>query len=298
MGDDGDGEFLDVIGSHEAAAIEEREGLRDFHELDRCARAGTELDALHAAGGFDEFDDVALEFIADGHVARGGADFEGFFEAGAGLDGLEWMLMLLRTKDRDFFFGGDVAEADLQRETVHLRFGQWISAPELDGVLRGDDEEEFGQCAALAFDADLVFGHGFEQGALRAGRGAVDFVGEEDVREDWAFVEFEFLLALMIDRNAEDVGRQNVGRELNTLELRVDGGGEGFGECGLASAGIIFEQNVAAAREGGQEFADGRALAANDRFDIVGDAVEELPWFKLLHTYWIARKGKSCALKV
>ena len=79
-----------------------------------------------------------------------------------------------------------VADADLEHEAVELGFGQRIGAFLLDRVLRGQDEEGLGQLVGRVADGDLPFLHGFEQGALHLGRGAVDFVGEDEVGEDRA----------------------------------------------------------------------------------------------------------------
>jgi hypothetical protein len=99
------------------------------------------------------------------------------------------MGVLLRGEDRDFVVGLDVAKRELHRETVHLRLGKRIGAAEFDGVLRGNDKKQIGEIAPFAIDADLAFAHGFEQRRLGAGRGAVDFVGEQDVCKDRTFVE-------------------------------------------------------------------------------------------------------------
>ena len=75
---------------------------------------------------------------------------------------------------------------DLEHEAVLLGFGQRIGAFLLDRVLRGQHEERVVEAVADAADGDLAFLHGFEQGGLRLGRRAVDFVGEDDVGEQRA----------------------------------------------------------------------------------------------------------------
>jgi hypothetical protein len=52
----------------------------------------------------------------------------------------------------------------------------------------------------------LLLGHGFEQGALRARRSAVDLVGQQQLGEHWARMEAEAAVVLVVDRHAEDVG--------------------------------------------------------------------------------------------
>jgi hypothetical protein len=60
--------------------------------------------------------------------------------------------------------------------------------------------------------------HGLEETRLGLGRGAVDLVGEHDIREDRTGLEHELVLVGLVDRHAEDVGRQHVRRELDPLE--------------------------------------------------------------------------------
>src|SRR6516162_9498394 len=115
------------------------------------------------------------------------------------------MAVLLRGENGYFFGGRNVAERKLQRETVHLRFGQWVGSAEFDRVFRGDDKKQVGKVAAFAVNAHLAFAHGFEQGRLRARRSTVDFVSQQDIREDGAFVKMKLLVALIEDGNAQDI---------------------------------------------------------------------------------------------
>jgi hypothetical protein len=123
----------------------------------------------------------------------------------------------------------------------------------------------------FALDAHLRLAHRFEQRRLRARRGAVDFVGEQNVGEHRAFVKMELLVALAEHRHAEDVRRQQIGRELDALELRVNRAGERLGQRRLARAGKIIQQHVAAAGERGEQLARRAGLAAHDFGDVVGD---------------------------
>jgi hypothetical protein len=81
--------------------------------------------------------------------------------------------------------------AELEHEAVKLRLGQGIGALRLDGILRGHDQERLGQWARDTVDGDLALLHGFEQGRLGLGRRAVDFVGEQELREHGALEKIE-----------------------------------------------------------------------------------------------------------
>ena len=64
-------------------------------------------------------------------------------------------------------------------------------------------------------DRDLALLHHFEQRRLGLGARTVDLVGEHDVGEDRPGVELEGAGLLVVDRDAGDVARQQVGRELD-----------------------------------------------------------------------------------
>jgi len=74
---------------------------------------------------------------------------------------------------------------------------------------------------------ETVFAHRFQQGGLGLGRRAVDLVGQHHVREDRSLLELELAGLLVVDVGAGDVGRQQIGRELNPLELEVERRREG-----------------------------------------------------------------------
>jgi len=97
----------------------------------------------------------------------------------------------------------------------------------LDGILRRDDEERVRKLARLTADRDLFLAHRFQQGGLGLGRRAVDLVGQHHVREDRSLLELELAGLLVVDVGAGDVGRQQIGRELNPLELEVERRREG-----------------------------------------------------------------------
>ena len=74
----------------------------------------------------------------------------------------------------------------------------------------------------------------------------------------------KLLVALAENGDAEDVRRQQIGRELDALELRVNGFGERLGQRRLARAGKILQQDVAAGGERGEQLPRGTGLAAHD----------------------------------
>ena len=80
---------------------------------------------------------------------------------------------------------------------------------------------------------------------------------------------------LKID-DAGDVGRQQVGRELDALERAADRARERFGKHRLADAGNVLDQHVAAAQKRDQQEVHGGSLADDDLLDVVGHPVGDL----------------------
>ncbi len=79
----------------------------------------------------------------------------------------------------------------------------------------------------------------------------------------------KLLIALVEDGHAQDVRRQQVGRELNAFEARVNRARERFRQRCLARAGKILEQHMAATGERRQQFARRFRLALHDLGDVV-----------------------------
>ncbi len=187
------------------------------------------------------------------------------------------MIVFLRGENGDLLVRRHVAERELHRKPVHLRLRQRIRAAKFHRVLRGDDEKQFRQIPAFALDAHLRLAHRFEQGRLRARRGAVDFVRQQDVCEHRAFVKMKLLVALVENGNAQNVRRQQVRRELEPFELRVNGSGQRLGQRRLAGAGKILQQHMAARRERREQMPCGLALSMHDQGNVGGNFTVGFP---------------------
>ena len=80
-----------------------------------------------------------------------------------------------------------------------------------------------GQGAGLALDGHLALFHRLEQGALRLGAGAVDFIGQQHLREHRAGMEDERFLAALVDGNPREVAGHQVGGELDARKAQTEG---------------------------------------------------------------------------
>src|SRR5439155_618566 len=104
------------------------------------------------------------------------------------------MIVLLGGEDRHLLSRLDITKRELHCKPIHLRLGQWVRAAELDRILSGDHEKKAVQVTTLAIHAHLTFAHRLEQCRLRAWGGAVDLIGQQDVREDWTLMKVELLV--------------------------------------------------------------------------------------------------------
>ena len=162
-----------------------------------------------------------------------------------------------------------VVDDDLHHELVDLRLRQGVRALGLDRVLRREDEERVRDLVGLAADRDLALLHDLEQRALDLGRRAVDLVGEEQVREHRPQRRPELAGLLVVDAGADEVGRDEVRRELDALELAADRVGDGLDGHRLGEARHALDEEVAAAQQRDDEPFQEVVLADDDLLDLV-----------------------------
>ena len=169
--------------------------------------------------------------------------------------------------------GGRILDDDVEEEAVHLSFRQRVRTFLLDRVLRSHDEERLWQVVRLGADGDVVLLHRLEKRGLRLRRRTVDFVGEEHVREDRTFDEAELpaagLLVFLEDVGSRDVGRHQVRRELDALELEVEDLRERGDEERLGEARNAHQKDMAAGEDGGQHEFDDVHLSDNDLGEVL-----------------------------
>ena len=129
-------------------------------------------------------------------------------------------------------------------------------------VLRRDDEERVGELVRAALDRDGSLLHRLEQRRLRSRGGAVDLVGEKDVREDDAALEDRLAAPHLLD--ADDLVGSQVWRELDALELRAENVRHRAPEQRLCASRRPFDQHVAVGEGGDEEQVDGPVVSDDD----------------------------------
>src|SRR6185369_17249599 len=98
-------------------------------------------------------------------------------------------------------------------------------------------------------------------------RGAVDLVGEHDIREYRPRFPFKNAAVLVVNRQADDVGWQQVGSKLDTLKDAVERAGERMGQRRFTHAGNVFNQQMTTGDEGDDRQSNRLGLALDNGFD-------------------------------
>ncbi len=106
--------------------------------------------------------------------------------------------------------------------------------------------------------------HGLEQGRLHLGRCAVDLVGEQQVGEHGTPAGEEIAAPLVVDQGADEIGRQQVGGELDALEIDRQRLGQRLDRQGLGQARDAFDQHVAAGQQTDQQAIEQVVLPDDD----------------------------------
>ena len=200
------------------------------------------------------------------------------------------------------FGGRRVAGRQAHQEAVQLRFGQGKRALNLYGVLCGEHQKRPFQRPCDAALGDLPLFHALQKRRLRARRGAVDFVRQQDVREHRPRLERKRSLPHVVHAHARHVRRKQVGRELDACEAAVQGPGQRLGHDGLARARHIFQQHMAAGHQRAQQQLHDIFLAHDDPAHVFANApgqpgnIRHRSWPPVLplpRVYHKARKRQS-----
>ena len=129
----------------------------------------------------------------------------------------------------------------------------------------------------VAGDADRAFLHRFEQGRLRLRRGAVDFVGQADLREDRALLELETRGGRRASSMTMFVPRMSAGIRsgVNWMreKLQVERLGQRAHQQRLAQARHAFEQAVAADEQAGEHAVDDVVVADDHAAELLANGL-------------------------
>ena len=111
----------------------------------------------------------------------------------------------------------NVAQSYVQLHALNV---QLDNARQIARVLSCDHKEKLVQRIGDVVHRHLFFCHRFEHRRLHLGRGPVDFVGQQDMGEDWPRTELEPARRRIEDTHAGDITGQQVRGELDPAEGR------------------------------------------------------------------------------
>src|SRR5664280_1133359 len=245
MGERGARHTLDVVRRGVGPARNESARLHRAEEALRAARRDAEEQVLAVPRAPDDREHVIHELAGHGDALGRGLRGSQLLERERRRERRQDTVGAAREEKAPLVLRRGIAERDAHEEAVELRLGERVRAEILHRVLRREDEERLGQRPGDAVGGDGPLAHRLQERRLRLRRRAVDLVGQEHRREHGARVKLELLRPHVEDREAEDVGRQRVRRELYAMDADAERLAERRGERRLADARDVFDQEMA-----------------------------------------------------
>jgi hypothetical protein len=268
-------QLLDIVGQDIVAAVEDGPRLARLVERQTAARAGAKQQVGLRARRIDQAHDVVAHRVIDVDIPNLPREIGRICAVHHRRQRLNRVLLPQIDQHPALGLGVEIAELELEQETVELSFGQRESTLVLDRVLRSQDNERPVQWPGHAVHGDLSLAHALQQGRLRARRSAIDLIGQQDIGERRARDEIEAPRLLIVDRHARHVVGQQIGGALQTLERHAQRDRQRTGEHRLARSRHVLDQHVAFAQQGGQQQLDGIPLADDDLLDVGDDLLGE-----------------------
>ena len=130
----------------------------------------------------------------------------------------------------------------------------------------------------MGFPADghLPLLHGFQQGALNFGRGAVDLVGQHEVGKHRTLLDGKLLVLLVVHQGANDVGREQVRGELHPREIAGNRVAQAFDGQGFGQSRHPFQKHVPVGQKTNQQTVHHARLPHNGAAHLGSDQLHEL----------------------
>ena len=162
------------------------------------------------------------------------------FQGGSAVQAVYRALALGLLQYLDFLIRGGIADGQPQHEAVKLGLRQRLGARRTQGVLGGNDCIRLGELSGNPVHCHLPLLHGFQQGALGFGTGAVDFVCQKQVCHHRPGPVFQLPGGAVQNRIAHHVCGHHLRGKLHPGVGKAHGLGKSEGQGGLAHAGIVL----------------------------------------------------------
>ena len=177
----------------------------------------------------------------------------------------------------DLIFRRQIIQNRIKEEPIQLRFGQWISAFQFDGILRGENEKRRFDFVLVTTHRAGQLLHCLKQSGLRFRRRAVDFIGQQNVRKNRTGDERPGAMAgagiFFDDVGAGDVGRHQIGRELNAVKTKAQRARQRAHQQRLGGAGKTREQTMPSHEQRDENTLDDVFLAYDDLMHLAADLI-------------------------
>ena len=200
-------------------------------------------------------------------------DIEQVIAGDHGLNVVKRVGVATSLEDIDLVLARRIAHGQADHKAVELAIGQGLSTRRTHRVLGRDAHKGARHRMRLAIDSHSALFHNLEQGRLRLCAGTVDLVAQQQVAVHRAPHKAERTGIAIVHRKARNVRGQRVGRKLHALKVQAQRTGQCQRQCGLAGAGHILEQDMAASVDGHQSLLDHLALTQQGTAHFVDDAV-------------------------
>ena len=220
-----------ILGHHIAAALDESVGFCGLRQADTCTRRTTKANHLlkvvesvlfGVTGSKHNINNITLNLLVHIDVFHNLASLDNLVGR-ENLVGFRECALNILTHNELLFVFLRVADNHLEHKTVHLRLGQRIGSLLLNRVLSGHNQERLFELEGGVANGDLLLLHRLEQRTLNLCRGTVNLIGQNKVCENRAFLYAELLGFGAVNHCTDDIGRQQIGGELNSAEPCVDG---------------------------------------------------------------------------
>src|SRR5262249_52025461 len=277
--------IANVIRSHEIEASHCRQRFARKQHGDGSARARPPKQVRMFTCSTDEIDQVVLHAGFNSRLAHQGSTLRDYPRISYQIE--VHSLQLFRVETRlpvrdhlEFFIETRIGDQNLEHKPVELGFRQGVGAFIFDRVFSSKHQKKWREVVSLAIDRHLAFFHGLEQSGLRFWGRAVDLVCEQNVGENRAVAKRKLCGAWIENVGSSDVGRHQIGRELDAIESRAYNARHRFDHQSLCCPRHAFNQGVPFGKQADQDLINDRFLA-DDYFlrfalDVRGDLADIL----------------------
>ena len=167
----------------------------------------------------------------------------------------------------NFFLPGGIAQFNQKQKAIQLGFRQGVSTLLFHRVLCCQNKERLGQELGFAHGGNAAFLHGFQQGALGFGRGAVDFVCQQNLGKQRTLLKDQLAVCVQHFRS-QYVARHQIRRKLNASKLQTRRLGQTLHQSGFCQPRNANQQGVPVAQHGHDDQVNGLLLTHNGLFNL------------------------------